>query len=177
MPVTTDVVLDLFDHMEWADAQMWDAALKSDAARTDDKLRWLMLHLHGVQRAFLDAWMSQPFAFRNDYSDTTIEKELPSVRAYYPTGRTYLAGLTPGQLSSSVALPWSKWAERAIGRPLGPTTLGETILQAISHSAHHRAQANIRLREVGVDRPPVIDYIAWLWLERPKPAWPAVIGA
>src|SRR5215213_1118638 len=94
MPLTTDVILDLFDHMEWADAQMWDAALKSEAARADDKLRWLMLHLHGVQRAFFDAWTNQPFAFRIDYTDTTIEQELSSVRAYYPAARKYIAGLT-----------------------------------------------------------------------------------
>ena len=71
MRISTDLILDLFDHMEWADALMWDAALKSDVARGDDRLRWLMLHLHGVQRAFLDAWTKQPFAFRRDYSGTT----------------------------------------------------------------------------------------------------------
>ena len=72
-------------------------------------------------------------------------------------------------------LPWSRWIEQAIGRPPGPVTLGETVLQALSHSAHHRAQANMRLREIGAT-PPIVDYIAWLWLERPKPAWPAMVA-
>jgi uncharacterized damage-inducible protein DinB len=175
MPVTTDVVLDLFDHMEWADASMWDAALKSDAARTDDKLRWLMLHLHGVQRAFLDAWTNQPFSFRADYSDTTIEKEMASVRTYYSPARAFLAAVSEQQLAAPIVLPWSQWIEQAIGRSPGRVTLGETVLQALSHSAHHRAQANMRMRELGAT-PPIVDYIAWLWMERPRPAWPAVVG-
>ena len=47
-----------------------------------------------------------------------------------------------------------------------------TVLQVISHSTHHRAQANTRLRMVGAE-PPMVDYIAWLWRGRPKPEWPA----
>jgi hypothetical protein len=82
MRVTTDVAVDLFDHMEWADALLWDAALTSAVARRDEKLRSLMLHFHGVQRALLDAWTNQPFAFRNTYDDTTIVTAWPvAVRA------------------------------------------------------------------------------------------------
>ena len=98
------------------------------------------------------------------------------MRAYYPRGRSYLQSLTDAQLAQPLVLPWSKWIEQAIGRSPGPTTLGETILQAITHSSHHRAQANARLRALGAN-PPIIDYIAWLWLERPAPAWPEVIAS
>jgi uncharacterized damage-inducible protein DinB len=167
------MLVDLFNHMEWADARMWDAALKNPEARGDENLKWLMLHLHSVQHAFLDAWTNEPFVFRHDYSGTTLEQELASVRAYYPRGRSYLQSLTGPQLANPLALPWSQWAEQAIGRPPGPTTLGETILQVLTHSGHHRAQANARLRALGAE-PPMIDYIAWLWLARPEPSWPAV---
>ena len=168
------MLADLFNHMEWADARLWDAAIKSPDARRDDGLKWLLLHLHGVQKAFLDAWTSQPFAFRNDYSDTTLEAELAAVREYYPRGRQFITSLSDAQLSAPLVLPWSAWIEQAIGRKPGPVTLGETILQAITHSSHHRAQANARLRALGAE-PPIIDYIAWLWLERPAPAWPEVV--
>jgi uncharacterized damage-inducible protein DinB len=171
-----DILGDLFDHMEWADARVWDVALKTPEAQGDEALKWLMLHLHGVQKAFLDAWTSQPFAFRNDYSNTSLEKELGSVRAYYPSGRSYLQSLSEGQLAEPLVLPWSKWAGKAIRRPAGPTTLGETILQAITHSSHHRAQANARLRTLGAE-PPLIDYIGWVWLERPAPTWPDVVSS
>ena len=168
------MTLDLFDHMEWADARVWDVALKTPEARSDDTLKWLMLHLHGVQKAFLDAWTRQPFAFRNDYSDTSLEQEMASVRAYYPRGRSYLQSVSDAQLAEQLLLPWSKWVEQSIGRPPGPTTLGETILQAVAHSIHHRAQANSRLRAIGAE-PPMVDYIAWLWQGRPAPAWPDVV--
>jgi uncharacterized damage-inducible protein DinB len=172
--MANSIFIDLFDHMEWADARVWDVALKTPEARGDETLKWLMLHLHGVQKAFLDAWTNQPFAFRNDYSHTSLEKELGSVRAYYPRGRSYLQSLTDGQLAAALVLPWSKLAK--IGRPPGPTTLGETILQAITHSGHHRAQANARLRTLGA-KPPLIDYIGWVWVERPAPAWPDVVSS
>jgi uncharacterized damage-inducible protein DinB len=171
-----DILRDLFDHMEWADARVWDVALKTPGARGDETLKWLMLHLHGVQKGFLDAWTNQPFAFRNDYTNITLEAELASVRDYYPRGRQFLSSLNDAPLTTPIVLPWSQWIEQAIGRTPGPTTLGETILQAITHSSHHRAQANARLRALGAE-PPIIDYIAWLWLERPAPAWPEVVTA
>lgn len=168
------VLVDLFNHMEWADARVWDVALKRPEALGDDTLKWLMLHLHGVQKAFLDAWTQQPFAFRNDYSGTTLEAELASVRAYYASGRSFIQSLSDSQMSTPLVLPWSKWAGKAIGRPPGPTTLGETVLQVLTHSGHHRAQANSRLRALGAT-PPLVDYLAWVWLERPAPAWPDVV--
>ena len=168
------VLVDLFDHMEWADARVWDVALRIPEARGDETLKRLMLHLHGVQKAFLDAWTAQPFAFRNDYSGTSLEAELASVRAYYASARSFIEGLSESQMTMPLVLPWSKLARKVIGRPAGPTTLGETVLQVLTHSGHHRAQANSRLRALGA-QPPVIDYIAWVWLERPSPAWPDVV--
>jgi uncharacterized damage-inducible protein DinB len=49
-------------------------------------------------------------------------------------------------------------------------TVGETAFQVVSHSTHHRAQANTRLRAVGGD-PPLVDYIAWIWFGRPAAPW------
>src|SRR5262245_41298184 len=132
------MILDLFGHMEWADARVWDAALKTPEARSDDTLKWLMLHLHGVQKAFLDAWTSQPFSFRSDYSGTSLEQEIASVRAYYPHGRGYLESLTEAEMAAQLVLPWTKFAAKTIGRPAASTTLGETILQSLMHSTHHR---------------------------------------
>ena len=129
-----EILPDLFDHMEWADARVWDVALKTPEAQGDETLKWLMLHFHGVQKAFLNAWTSQPFAFRNDYSDTTLEAELASVREYYPRGRQFMKSLSDAQLSAPLVLPWSQWIEQAMGRTPGPITLGETIVQVLTHS-------------------------------------------
>ena len=170
---TIELLLDLFDHMQWADARVWGVALHHEAARNDAPLRDGLLHLHGVQRAFLDVWMNQPFVFRMNYDDTSLEREYLSVRSYYEPARAFLASAEPQQLSRPLIVPWTKWAEQALGRPVADTSLGETILQVFMHSTHHRAQANTRLRALGAE-PPLVDYIAWLWLGRPKSSWPVV---
>jgi uncharacterized damage-inducible protein DinB len=169
----TDTLLDLFAHMEWADARVWEATMAHGSARGDAALRALILHTHTVQNAFLDAWTQQPFAFRDRYDHTSLEAELETVRAYYPRARAFLESLTDAQRAAPIVLPWTAWVEQHLGRAPGPTTLGETILQVLTHSTHHRAQANTRLRTLGAE-PPMIDYIAWLWLERPAAVWPAL---
>jgi uncharacterized damage-inducible protein DinB len=167
-----ELLLDLFDHMEWADARVWETVLPHDAARHDEALRDLLLHLHGVQRGFLDAWTGQPFVYRGNDS-TTLEREFATVQSYYASARTFLESLDSQRLASPLIVPWTKWVEQAIGRPPADTTLGETVLQACLHSTHHRAQANARLRALGA-QPPLVDYIAWLWLGRPQPSWPVM---
>ena len=125
-----------------------------------------------VQRAFLDAWKGRPFTFRDNFDAVHLDVELPAVRAYYPEARAFIADLDEDALKGTIRLPWACWIERQMKQTLAPITLGETILQVISHSTHHRAQVNTRLRAVGAE-PPMVDYIAWLWRGRPKPEWPA----
>jgi len=165
------VLLDLFDHMESADAAVWRATLNRPAAVADAQLCKYLLHASSVQRAFLDAWKSRPFTFRDNFDAVHLEDELAAVRAYYPEARAFIAALDGNALKGTIRLPWVGWIEQQSKQTLAPTTLGETILQVISHSTHHRAQANTRLRTVGAE-PPMVDYIAWLWRGRPKPEWP-----
>jgi hypothetical protein len=54
-----DTLRELMRHMEWADACVWRALLSHHAAVGDPRLRDLLLHLHGVQRAFLVMWKGQ----------------------------------------------------------------------------------------------------------------------
>jgi uncharacterized damage-inducible protein DinB len=172
MQMPCDLLLDLFDHMESADAAIWTEVLKHETAREDAQLRRYLLHMHTVQRAFLNAWTSQPVAFRQDFDDTTIAAELDDVRSYYAVARAFIAAQDETALGERMILPWEAWVEQYLKRPPSPTRLGETILQVISHTTHHRAQVSARLRALGGEPPPV-DYIAWLWLGRPQPEWPA----
>ena len=57
-----------------------------------------------------------------------------------------------------------------IGRPPVPIPFGDMVFQVASHSVHHRAQINRRIRELGGD-PPFIDYVAWAWLGEPEADW------
>ena len=53
-------LIDLYRHMEWADAAVWTSVLASQNAQKDAKLQGLLYHLHLVQRAFLRTWRSEP---------------------------------------------------------------------------------------------------------------------
>ena len=67
-------------------------------------------------------------------------------------------------------LPWAAGLTKRFGREPAPATLAETAFQVASHSTYHRGQVNTRLRELGAE-PPLVDYIAWLWLGRPAAEW------
>jgi hypothetical protein len=46
-------IRELFQHMEWANALVWQTLAASDAALEDEDMRARLLHIHAVQRAFL----------------------------------------------------------------------------------------------------------------------------
>ena len=92
-------------------------------------------------------------------------------RSYYSEAVAYLATLNDDQLSRPMPVPWATMVEKRLGRAPETTTIGETALQVALHSTYHRGQVNARLREAGGE-PPLVDYIAWVWLGRPAPVWP-----
>jgi uncharacterized damage-inducible protein DinB len=169
--INTNTLSDLFRHMEWADAAVWTAVLASPSAATDAKLQAYLYHLHLVQRAFLRMWRGEPR--EAPYPTFT---DAPSLmlwgRSYYDEAGAHLAGLSDDQVSQPMPVPWAAMVEQRLGRAPETTTIGETALQVALHSQYHRGQVNSRLREVGGE-PPLVDYIAWIWLGRPAPIWPS----
>lgn len=83
----------------------------------------------------------------------------------------FIATVTEAELERVVDVPWARYMEQRSGRKVVDATLGETMLQVAMHSSYHRGQLNTRLRELGAE-PPIVDYIAWVWLGRPSPIWP-----
>ncbi len=162
---------DLYRHMEWADATVWKAVLASESGRTDAKLREYFYHLHMVQRAFLRMW-------RNELSETpypTFDDAQPLMlwgRSYYSEAFDHLSAFSDEKLSEPMPLPWASMVEKHLGHAPETTTIGETALQVAMHSLYHRGQINARLKNVGGE-PPLVDYIAWIWLGRPAADWPA----
>jgi uncharacterized damage-inducible protein DinB len=160
---------ELFRHMEWADRQVWRAVLEAPAARTDETLRRLLLHVHVVQRAFLNVWLGNPMTFPDVSEFPDVASIAGWIGSYYADANAFLDTVTEEALSRPVALPWEGDIAKYIGRPPQRPTLGETMFQVTSHTTHHRAQVSARLRSVGGE-PPIVDYIAWIWLGRPAPA-------
>ena len=169
---TIDILLDLYRHMEWADAAVWNAVLAADDGPSDAKIRGYFFHLHMVQRAFLRAWRGEP----RDTPYPTFGKA-PALmlwgQTYFSEAFEHLGTLNDAKLSEPMPLPWASMVAETLGHAPEVTTIGDTALQVALHSTYHRGQINARLREVGGE-PPVVDYIAWIWLGRPAANWPSI---
>lgn len=161
---------DLYLHMEWADASVWSAVLALDRARDDRKLRELLYHLHLVQRVFLRVWRGESTDAPEPLFEDT-EAILLWCRPYYSEAAVHLEALGNKSLSEPMPLPWAERLVKRLGRRPEISTVGETALQVVLHSQYHRGQINSRLREIGGE-PPLVDYIAWVWVGRPAPSWP-----
>ncbi len=172
--VTIDALLDLYRHMEWADAAVWTAVLAAGDGPSDPKIRGYLYHLHLVQRAFLRAWRGES----RDTAYPTFD-EAPGLmlwgQTYYAEAFQHLGTLNNEQLSEPWPLPsqWASIVANQFGREPDVTTLGETALQVALHSTYHRGQINARLRAIGGE-PPTVDYIGWLFLGRPVAVWPKI---
>ena len=172
-----DTLRELMRHMEWADASVWRAVLAHPPAVQDERLRILLQHLHGVQRAFLAMWTGKPLdSVMSDPAVVDLVAEERIVRAYYQELHPTVAGFDDTTLQRPIVSPGLEHYEQQMGRRFDIPTLAETMLQVASHSTYHRGQANARLREVGGE-PPLVDYIAWIWFGRPAPDWTAIAAS
>lgn len=176
---------DQFRHMEWADALVWQTALSFDATLADELLRTRLHHIHLVQRVFLAVWQGEfaPYpdsherqqavlAWVNKGGDLRGADLLAWGRAYHRDAQPHLDSLSEEALTQTVILPWGEMVATRLGQTPAPSTLAETLQQVTMHSAYHRGQVNIRLREVGAE-PPLVDFIAWVWLGKPAAQWPS----
>jgi uncharacterized damage-inducible protein DinB len=161
----------LVAHMQWADAQVWAAALSNAAVGEEDRaLRARLSHAHGVQRAFLCVWQGMAVV-RPPAEPPDLMATLARARTYYEDLARFLDALDEGELARPTVMPWAKGFTEHLGREPSVTTLAETLTQVVMHSTYHRGQVNTRLRELGIE-PALTDYIAWLWFGRPGPSWP-----
>jgi uncharacterized damage-inducible protein DinB len=176
---------DQFRHMEWADAMVWQAVMSVDTTLADEILRARLHHIHLVQRVFLAVWQGK-FAHLQDSNERRqavmawVNKgdELRGAdllawgQTYHCDVQPHLDSLSEAALAQSVALPWGEMVAARIGQTPATSTLAETLQQVTMHSAYHRGQVNARLREVGAE-PPLVDFIAWVWLGKPAASWPS----
>lgn len=168
--MTREFLRALYAHMEWADALVWQTALTHAEVGADDYVVESLVHLHMVQHAYLSVWNGEEFTMptRDDFDGLTEIREW--AREFHPAAAGFIAGLAGEGLTRVIPIPWTEFLEEEIGGPISPATLGDMLYQVAAHSAHHRAQINRRVRELGMSAA-MVDYIGWVWRGKPAPDW------
>ena len=162
----------LVRHMEWADSLVWKSVLALPEAHSDTHLHERLHHVHAVQWAYLQIWSGESVDWRDASSFADLRAIHSWARQYYCRLPEHFDTLEAEALERQIEFPWAeqlveRWGS---GGSPHPATMRETILQITSHTTHHRAQVCTRVRELGGE-PPLIDFIAWIWMGKPAPAW------
>ena len=144
-------------------------AARRARAQTDDRLRWLLHHLHLVQSVLLQTWRGDPFGL----TELSSYPDLPAIEAwarpYYPKVVAFAQSLDAAKLGEVIEYPWTNLIVDKFGSVV-PSTLSESVWQVFSHTTYHRGQVATRLREVGGE-PPLVDFMVWVWGGKPAPEW------
>jgi uncharacterized damage-inducible protein DinB len=160
---------DLITHMEWADAQVWRSIRAMAGERSDERLKYLLHHIHLVQWVYLQAWRGDPFVV----TELSAYPDLPAVEAwarpYYPMAAAFAETVEESKLGQTIEFPWSNLIAEKFGT-IRPATLGESAYQVFSHTTYHRGQVATRVRELAGE-PPTVDFLVWVWSGKPAPEW------
>jgi uncharacterized damage-inducible protein DinB len=94
--------------------------------------------------------------------------EISKWASEYPDkARTYISDLKEEDLNNVIHIPWAERLVETLGQKPADSTLAEQMFQVAAHSSYHRGQVNSLIRESGGE-PPLVDFIAWVWLGKPK---------
>ena len=136
--------------------------LKTERASSDRLLRDKLFHVHLTQRAYLNMWTDLPQQIRKPEDFNNLVSLFEWARPYYAEVRGFLDVADSLTLDRPVPELFRQRMEEHLGRGVASITLRDTVLDIVSHTAHHRGQLNARLRELDGE-PPTVDYIAWVW--------------
>ena len=157
----TALLKDLLGHQAWADAMFFHAWGKS-AALDDEDLRARTGHLVDVQEAFL-AVLKGGIPAVEVHPLPGFEALKTRCRAAHEAYRALGRTLDEASLDRVVRVPW-------FPDPPCLVTVAEALAQVCLHTQHHRAQNMTRLKALGAG-PKNVDYIIWLWKQRPEARW------
>jgi len=144
---------DLARHQVWADAQHWKTLHANAALLADADIRKRLNHM--VMACEMLATLA-----RGETPDAGT-KELESMEeleaAMSKANERVAATLASADLHKMIKLPRG---------PKGPfeAPAGVLLLQALTHSQHHRGQNASRMRDLGVT-PPMTDFVIWWAIE------------
>jgi uncharacterized damage-inducible protein DinB len=155
--------------MEWADAAMWRALLSVPSLAASAPMQKRVHHFHSTQWAYLQILRGLPVEIPELGSFPDLRSIGRWARRFYLEFPAYRDALDDLEQARRVEFPWAAEIAERLGSA-EPATAGEYLLQLALHTAHHRGQVFMRLRE-SEGEPPLIDFIAWIWMRRPAPDW------
>jgi uncharacterized damage-inducible protein DinB len=151
-----ELLIDLARHQAWADSAHWKTLRENPALLEDAEIRTRLNHMVMAQK------MLTTLA-RGETPDATGMKEVESIDELESAMRKAHADLAASLGSTDL--------DKMIALPRGPSgpfeaPAGVLLLQALTHSQHHRGQNASRMRQLGAT-PPMTDFVIWYALRRP----------
>ncbi len=152
---------DLLNHQAWADARYF-RAWEASGALDDEDLRTRTQHFVSTQEAFLQVLKGEvvvaPAPVLPGFLELKARCEA-NHQVFLALGR----GLDGAALARIVRVPW-------FPEPPCLISVSDALLQACMHTQHHRGQCMARIRALGA-APMNVDYIIWLWKQKPAVRW------
>jgi len=153
--MNSELLMDLARHQTWADVVHWKLIRENTVLRDDPEIRTRLNHM-------LAAMQRLTTLARGEMPAMDAPKEIAIDELESAMGQAHAelaAALGSIDLDRTIALPRG---------PRGPfeAPAGVLLLQAITHSQHHRGQNASRMRQLGV-APPMTDFVFWYAIGRP----------
>jgi uncharacterized damage-inducible protein DinB len=151
-----ELLRELARHQAWADNEHWKALHSNSALLEDAEIHKRLNHMVMAVR-MLTALSRGETPDPSGMKDVEPADQLEA--ALGAANRELMDALNTVDLQKMIALPRG---------PRGPweAPAGVLLLQAITHSQHHRGQNASRMRQLGATAP-MTDFVVWYALGRP----------
>jgi uncharacterized damage-inducible protein DinB len=152
-----EMLLELARHQAWADAAHWKSFRENAALLEDAEIRKRLNHMLMAAKMLTTLARGEPAPAPGGVKEIESVDDLEA--AMQKAEAELRAALGSVDLERMIPLPRG---------PKGPfeAPAGVLLLQALTHSQHHRGQNSSRMRQLGVT-PPMTDFVVWYALGRP----------
>jgi uncharacterized damage-inducible protein DinB len=154
--ISAELLKELARYQAWADTAHWKALHENTTLLEDLEIRKRLNHMVMALR-MLTALAQGETPDLSARSDIESADQLEAVLG--KADADLIEAVTTVDLQRMIALPRG---------PQGPweAPAGVLLMQAITHSQHHRGQNASRMRQLGAT-PPMTDFVIWYALGRP----------
>jgi len=154
--INAELLQDLARHQAWADTAHWKALRENSALLEDTEIHKRLNHMVMAIRmltALAQGETADPSGMKDVEPADRLEAAMEKANA------ALFEAINSVDLQKMIALPRG---------PRGPweAPAGVLLLQAITHSQHHRGQNAARMRQLAIT-PPMTDFAIWYALGQP----------